>query len=183
MVKAVAFGYRWEGLALHQWAFTHTELQAVVLPGNRLSFGYVTDMVKSWAEWFRVPLLWQMGKDSQEFIDQLKECKPDIILCHCYSYRLIKNILILPSLGCINIHPGKLPDFRGKNPIQAAFDKGETTLWVTLHYMDEGFDTGPVIIEAAVARGSTIEETRSKLTRVGLQLLERKWENIIKKKL
>jgi methionyl-tRNA formyltransferase len=182
MVKVVTFGYRWEGLALHQWAFTHTELQTVVLPGNRLPYSQVTDMVTSWAEWFKVPLLWQTTEDSQEFIGQLKEYKPDIILCHCYSYKLVKDILKLPSLGCVNIHPGKLPEYRGKNPIQAAFDKNEATFWATIHYMDEGLDTGPVIAEAPVARGNNIEETRSELTKTGLILLEKEWEKITKTK-
>ncbi|MBN1162072.1 MAG: hypothetical protein JXA17_09005 [Dehalococcoidales bacterium] len=182
MVRTITFGYRWEGLALHQWAFTRSELQAVVLPGNRFPYSQVTDMVTGWAEWFKIPLLWQMAEDSQEFISKLKEYKPDIILCHCYSYKLIKEILTLPPLGCINIHPGKLPEYRGKSPIQVAFDRGEKNLWATLHYMDEGLDTGPVIAEAAVARGSNIEATRSQLTRAGLILLEKEWEKITKTK-
>lgn len=180
-MKTITFGYRKEGLALHQWAFDHTKLMAVVLPGNRLLEG-MSDVIKDWAMQHKIPLLCQMGRDSQEFIDQIKAYNPSIILCHCYTYRLVKDILKVPSLGCINIHPGKLPRYPGRYPIEEALNNGETTLWVTLHFMDEGFDSGVVIAEASVDRKDNIELMRDELTRVGIQLLEKEWERLASEK-
>ena len=173
MIKTVTFGYRWEGLALHQWAFTHTDLLSIVVPANRTNLN-----IENWAIWFRVPLIKQENEEALNCIEQLKLLKPDIILCHCYTYKLAEGILEIPRLGCINIHPGKLPEYKGRKPIEDAMDKGDAELWGCLHYMDENFDTGKVIIQAPVKREDDLQGMRSSLTKAGLRLLEKEWGNI-----
>lgn len=179
MLKTITFGYRKEGLALYQWAFAHTNLMAAVLPGNRL-LENTSDVIKDWAVQHKIPLLCQMSQNSQEFIDQIRTYNPSIILCHCYTYRLVSDILKVPSLGCVNIHPGKLPKYAGRHPIEEALNNGEDTLWVTLHFMDKGFDSGSVIAETSIGRKDNIELMRDELTKAGLQLLEEEWEHIVK---
>lgn len=179
MIRAVTFGYRWEGLALHQWAFTHTDLLSVVIPGNRLD-DCVSGMIRDWVSWAKVSYLIQESFDSQFLIKQIREFNPDIILCHCYTYKLANEILSIPKYGCINIHPGKLPEYKGRMPIEDAFNKGDSELWSCIHYMNTGFDTGNVIMQVPVKKANDLQKMRSELTKVGLQLLEEKWSKLTK---
>jgi methionyl-tRNA formyltransferase len=182
LIKAIAFGYRWEGLALHQWAFTHTNLLAIVLPSNRFD-EEVSGMVKNWARGFLVPLLCQPFRDDGNmFVNRLREYNPEIILCYCYTYKLSKEILGIPKYGCVNMHPGKLPEYAGRRPIEDAMKNNEKELWMSVHYMDEGFDTGKLIAERAVPNRENPYAMRSDLTKTGLRLLEENWAKIIKEK-
>ena len=180
MVKSVTLGYRWEGLALHQWAFTHTDLLAIALPVNRMA-ERESSTIGGWSDRFGVLLLYQVGEDSPDFVWQLSRLNPDIVLCYCYTYRLSKSVLAIPRLGCVNIHPGRLPEYRGRRPVEDALSKGETELWACLHYMNEEFDAGEIIAQAPVEREGGLQEMRAALTKAGLRLLEEKWSNIVEK--
>lgn len=176
MLSCVTFGYRHEGLLLHAWASQFTRHLGIVVPANRENEP-TTAKIRRLAFAHGPRFLIQKGKDDPEFIEQLSLLGPDIILVHCYTYRLIPQVLIIPRLGCINIHPGKLPEYRGPRPIEAAKAKGEMHLWVTLHYMDEGFDTGDMITEQLVGSESWYPSS-IEMTRAGLRLLESWWPAI-----
>jgi methionyl-tRNA formyltransferase len=84
----------------------------------------------------------------KEFIDQvLKPLKPDVIVVAAFGQILPKAILDLPPRGCINIHPSLLPKFRGAAPVQRAIMEGEKETGVTIIFMDEGEDTGDIILQ------------------------------------
>jgi methionyl-tRNA formyltransferase len=84
----------------------------------------------------------------KEFIDQvLKPLKPDVIVVAAFGQILPKAVLDLPLYGCINIHPSLLPRFRGAAPIQRAIMDGEKETGVTIMFMDEGEDTGDIILQ------------------------------------
>lgn len=171
MATTLTFGYRFEGLLLHEWAHRLTCHLGIVLPANR-----DTSDIKQWAR--MVPCWVQHGKDDPEIIQVVEGIKPDLILCHCYTYRLVPEILRVPRLGCINIHPGKLPEYRGKDPIRAAWDNDDDYLGVSLHYMDEGYDTGDVITWRSMRRGFDMSHDAVFLTRLGLEMLECWWPAI-----
>jgi len=166
-MRTITFGYRKEGLALHKWAYKNTDLQAIVLPDNRMEEP-TTPKIREWADAKNVTMLVQTKLDFAKFVRMFK---PDLILCHCYTYKLTEDILKIPRLGCINIHPGKLPDYAGRSPIEVALKNGDKKLWVTLHYMDEGFDTGKKISECSVDRVDDLMVLRKQLTTAGLNLL------------
>lgn len=176
MLKCVTFGYRNEGLLLHAWASQFTRHLGIVVPANRENEP-TTAAIRRLAFAYGPRFLVQNGKDDPELIEQLSRLGPDIILVHCYTYRLTPPVLIIPRLGCINIHPGKLPEYRGPRPIEAAKAKREKQLWVTLHYMNEGFDTGELIASEVVESGAW-PPASIEMTRAGLRLLERWWPAI-----
>ena len=62
-----------------------------------------------------------------------------------------KEILEIPSLGCINIHPALLPKYRGRYSTAHAIFNGEIETGATLHWMDEGIDSGPIILQESIA--------------------------------
>jgi methionyl-tRNA formyltransferase len=85
-----------------------------------------------------------------ELINLFREGKPEIIFC-IGGIRLIPQaILEIPKLGCINIHPALLPKYRGRYSTAHAIFNGESQTGVTLHWMDEGIDSGPIILQETI---------------------------------
>jgi methionyl-tRNA formyltransferase len=85
-----------------------------------------------------------------EIISSFNQIQPEIIFC-IGGIRLIpKEILEIPKLGCINIHPALLPKYRGRYSTVHAIFNGESHTGVTLHWMDEGIDSGPIIFQETI---------------------------------
>lgn len=83
----------------------------------------------------------------------LSELKPDIIVVVAYGKILPKAVLQLPPLGCVNVHGSLLPKYRGAAPIQWAVLNGDKTAGVTTMLMDEGLDTGDMLMKAETEIG------------------------------
>ena len=98
---------------------------------------------------------------------------PEIIVVAAYGKILPKSVLDIPPCGCVNVHASLLPRYRGAAPIQWAIIRGEAESGVTIMRMDEGMDTGPMLLRAAVP--ITPEETagtlEAKLAPLGARLL------------
>ena len=111
-----------------------------------------------------------------EFTAQLSALKPKLGVIFSYSRILWPELLQLFPLGVANLHGGRLPKYRGANVLQWAIISGESSTAMTIHYVDEGIDTGPVIDELSVPIGfdDTALTIRQKLGECAKQLL-RKW--------
>lgn len=112
-------------------------------------------------------------RNNSEFINTLKELRPDIICVVAYGKILPKEILEIPKLGCINLHGSILPKYRGAAPIQWAVLNGEKETGVTTIYMNEGMDEGDIILTEKVDIGEneTTGELWNKLSKIGAKLL------------
>lgn len=88
----------------------------------------------------------------------LADYEPDILCVACFSRRIPVEILSLPRLGCLNVHPSLLPGNRGPDPLFWTFRHGETSTGVTIHQMDEGLDTGPIILQEHIEIPEGISE-------------------------
>lgn len=100
-----------------------------------------------------VPLLIQPLPQSDEyadFVESARSLQPDLILCNSYSMILRADLLAIAVRGAVNVHGGKLPEFRGPNPIQWAIIEGERETAVTMHVMTPHLDAGDVIAERRV---------------------------------
>ena len=84
-------------------------------------------------------------KDNKDFLFQINDIKPDIIVVAAYGKILPKEILSIPKIGCINIHASLLPQLRGAAPINRAIINGNKETGITLMEMDEGMDSGNII--------------------------------------
>lgn len=112
-------------------------------------------------------------KKNTEMIETIKMLKPDVICVVAYGKILPKEILDIPKLGCINVHGSLLPKYRGAAPIQWAVINGEKTTGVTTMYMNEGMDTGDMILkqEVEIGEDETTGELWERLEEVGADLL------------
>jgi methionyl-tRNA formyltransferase len=84
------------------------------------------------------------------FVSSIRELAPDLILCDSYSMLLRPEVLGIPVAGAINVHAGLLPRYRGSNPVQWTIIDDEDKAGVSIHYMDEGFDSGDMIARREV---------------------------------
>jgi methionyl-tRNA formyltransferase len=115
--------------------------------------------VKQWAQAARLPIaqprsLRLDGKypdDARAARAALDAARPDVIVVAAYGLILPPWVLALPRLGCLNIHASLLPRWRGAAPIQRAIEAGDVTTGITIMQMDEGLDTGDMLLAEAIA--------------------------------
>lgn len=98
-----------------------------------------------------IPLLQPLKMKDPAFLDALRQWKPDIIMVTAFGRILPSAVLTLPPLGCINVHGSLLPKYRGAGPIQWAVIRGEQETGITTMLMDEGMDTGDMLLQEKVA--------------------------------
>jgi methionyl-tRNA formyltransferase len=98
----------------------------------------------------QIPLLQPLKMKDREFLHALAEWKPDLIAVAAFGRILPPAILSLPPLGCINVHGSLLPKYRGAGPIQWAIINGETETGITTMLMDEGMDTGAMLLQETI---------------------------------
>ena len=112
-------------------------------------------------------------KNNEEIKEKIKKLNPDVICVVAYGKILPKEIISIPRLGCINVHASLLPQYRGAAPIQWAVLNGDKKTGVTTMYMDEGMDTGDMILKQEVDIGEeeTTGELWERLASIGANLL------------
>lgn len=105
--------------------------------------------------------------------ETIRSLNPDIIVVVAYGCILPAQILAMPKYGCINLHVSLLPKYRGSAPVQWSVLNGDTETGVSIMQMDEGLDTGDVLLCKRVAIGAeeTSEELFDRVTAVGAQAL------------
>lgn len=129
--------------------------------------------VKEFAIHSEIKVLQPTNMKDPAFLNELSFMKPDIIVVVAYGKILPLPILKLPPLGCINVHASLLPKYRGAAPIQWALINGEKKTGVTTMLMDEGLDTGNILLqeETEIADEDTAETLSQRLSEMGASLL------------
>ncbi|MGZ5031576.1 MAG: methionyl-tRNA formyltransferase [Usitatibacter sp.] len=97
---------------------------------------------------------------ADEALKILRQAAPEVMVVAAYGLILPRGVLEIPARGCINIHASLLPRWRGAAPIHRALLAGDATTGITIMQMDEGLDTGPILLERALAIGPR-ETTRT----------------------
>ena len=97
-----------------------------------------------------IPVLQPLKMKDPAFLDALRAWQPELIAVAAFGRILPPAILGMPSRGCINVHGSLLPKFRGAGPIQWAIITGETETGITTMLMDEGMDTGPMLLQEKI---------------------------------
>lgn len=106
--------------------------------------------VKILAQQAGIPVLQPLKIRTPDFLDVLAAWKPDLIAVTAYGRILHAPILNLPPMGCVNVHGSLLPKYRGAAPIQWAVINGETETGITTMLMDEGMDTGAMLLQESI---------------------------------
>jgi len=130
------------------------------------------ESVESLARNHHIPIV-DLQQDLSELCDQLVDLKLDLIFVACYSKKLPLEILNIPKIAVLNLHPSLLPAYRGPVPLFWQFRQGKNEYGISLHKMDASFDTGPIIAQqTAIFRdGLTHHQANSILAEHGTQLV------------
>lgn len=125
------------------------------------------------AQHHRAPLYPTHSINSQEFLNCLKRLAPDVIVSINASQIFKQPLLTLPPLGCINVHGAPLPKYRGRLPSFWALLNGEKETGVTVHFMNEELDDGPILLQRKVpiVPGETQHSLIVKTKQAGTELL------------
>jgi len=121
--------------------------------------------VKQEAQYSGIRVIQPEEVSNKEFIHELNTIDFDVIVVVAYGQILPSDIIHLPDSGCINIHASLLPRHRGASPINRAIIDGDTKTGITTMLMDEGMDTGPILLQEETEIRA--EDTADKIQRVG----------------
>jgi methionyl-tRNA formyltransferase len=98
----------------------------------------------------RIPILQPARIKDQQATEEIRDFAPDVIVVVAYGQILPRDVLEVPRLACLNLHASLLPRWRGAAPIQAAIAAGDCETGITAMYMDEGLDTGDILLQRSV---------------------------------
>lgn len=110
-----------------------------ILAGIKLTAATPTSELEILAQQHRVPIVDGSAQAA------LAELAPDLILVSCYPHRLTNELIALPRSGCYNLHPSRLPDYRGPSPIFWQLRNGQDRLGVSVHRITDQLDRGPLL--------------------------------------
>src|SRR3989449_6158536 len=96
------------------------------------------------------PILQPARIKEREAIEESRSLQPDVIVVMAYGQILPRDVLEIPKVACLNLHASLLPRWRGAAPIQAAIAAGDRETGITVMYMDEGLDTGDILLQRTV---------------------------------
>lgn len=120
-----------------------------------------------------IPLLQPATINAAPVLDQLRKLELDVLVVAAFGQFLRPAVLALPRLGAVNVHASLLPSYRGAAPVAWAIIHGERETGVTTFLLDEGMDTGPILLQRAVPIGpdETAGELERRLAALGADLI------------
>jgi methionyl-tRNA formyltransferase len=163
-----AFGVREFVIEAAQFAgFKAADLVRRVVP-----FGSYRS-VKRLAAAHGVPVLTPADVNAPEFLAQLRQIGPDVVISVSCPQIFKRPLLELPPLGCINVHSALLPEYRGMLPTFWALAQGEAQTGITVHYMSPGIDGGDIIAQRLIPIGpdETLHSLMAKCKRAAAEAI------------
>lgn len=142
-------------------------------PQGRSRSTLVSSPVKTAAVAESLPVLQPERPKDPAFVAELKRLQPDVGVVVAYGHILTPEVLAVPRLGMVNVHPSLLPELRGAAPIEWAILNGLTKTGVTIMQMEAGLDSGPILhqIPHSLPGDVTGGELSEHLAEVGAQAL------------
>jgi methionyl-tRNA formyltransferase len=88
--------------------------------------------------------------NSEAVVRKIKNIKPDLLITAHFQKLLKKELINIPSIGCLNLHPSLLPLYRGMSPQHWPIINGDKKTGITVHFIDEGIDTGKILLQKEI---------------------------------
>ena len=171
--------------SLHQ--SLHSILAVITQPDKPKGRGQklLISPIKQYALDSDLPILQPKTVNDPEFIESLKQNRPDVIIVVAFGQILSEIFLKIPKQFCINLHSSLLPKYRGAAPIHRAILNGDTKSGITTMIMDKGMDTGDILLmqETPIHQTDTAQNLHDTLSEMGgalvLETLKRLEENTL----
>jgi methionyl-tRNA formyltransferase len=141
----------------------------------------VAPPVKILAQKLGLPIFQPEKVKDQAFIELFKKLNPEMVVVVAFGQILPKEIIDHPPMQCLNIHPSLLPKYRGAAPINWPIIRGDTKTGVTIMLMDEGMDSGDILLqqETDIGTTKTYGELHDRLAKLGAKLLIKTIEQMV----
>ncbi len=154
----------------HQVVAVYTQPDRPAGRGRQLS----PSPVKQLATEHQLPVYQPESLKTEQAKAELATINADLMVVVAYGLLLPKAVLDTPRLGCINVHASLLPRWRGAAPIQRAIEAGDSETGVTIMQMDEGLDTGDMLLKAScpIAADDTAGSLHDRLAELGMPALK-----------
>jgi methionyl-tRNA formyltransferase len=171
-------------LAIHCLSFlleSGEEICGVVVnPTDREEEGNWYRSLRRFARERGLPVHQPGSANNESFVEAMRAMQPDLLFSMSYEKILKKAVLQIPRFGAMNIHFSRLPRYRGCLPIVYALSEEEPVIGVSVHYMDEGIDTGDIVAQDAVpvAREDTAFTLYFKCVELGTRLFRETYPRI-----
>ena len=125
------------------------------------------------AKRYKLPVVTNTKVREPRIVDKIRSLKPELIFCIGAMQIIPKEVLDIPTLGTVNLHPALLPKYRGRYSTVHALFNGESHTGVTLHFMDTGIDSGPIIssVRFPITKEDTGETLYNSFTKNGVKLI------------
>jgi methionyl-tRNA formyltransferase len=162
--------------ALRLLARTRHEIAAVITQPDRpqgRGMQLAPSPVKNAAIELGMPVMQPEKTASPSVLKKMEDMKPDCAVVVAYGQILVRDFLVLPPFGCVNLHPSLLPRHRGPTPIQSTIMAGDKKTGVTTILLDEGMDTGDILLqrEVEISDDDTAGSLHDRLADAGAALL------------
>ncbi|WP_433624715.1 methionyl-tRNA formyltransferase [Nocardia sp. CA-120079] len=170
-MRIVSFGFQTWGRKTLQALIDseHQVVLAVTHPASADSYkGIWSDSVEDLACEHNIPLHLTERADA-ETIDLVKRAEPDVIVVNSWYTWMPAELYNLPPHGTLNLHDSLLPEFTGFSPVLWALISGASETGLTVHRMDEGLDTGDILVQRSLPIGPT--DTGTELVLRGMELI------------
>ena len=140
----------------------------------------VAPPVKILAQKFGLPIFQPEKVKDQSFIELIKKLNPEMVVLVAFGQILPKEIIDHPPMQCLNIHTSLLPKYRGAAPLNWPIIRGETKTGVTIMLMDEGMDSGDILLqqETDIGAAETYGDLHDRLAQLGATLLIKTIEQV-----
>lgn len=172
MLRVVFFGSGTYTIPIIQILKKHG-LQLVVTTENETDPG---EKQKTFADYLKTKQITFITSDlkNPEDIEKIRQIKPDLAILASYGVIIKSEIIKLFPQGIINVHPSLLPIYKGASPIQTTILNGDKQTGVTLHYLDEELDHGPIIKQEVykLKGDETTQDLKNKLFAIGAKMIE-----------
>ncbi|MEP6957060.1 MAG: methionyl-tRNA formyltransferase [Chthoniobacterales bacterium] len=158
-MRVVFIGTGEIGVPVLRWLIESTEHElvgVVTQPDKPVGRGQRIQAppIKAALEGCAIPILQPDRIKRPEAVAEISALAPDVIVVMAYGQILPRALLEIPRLACLNLHASLLPRHRGAAPIQAAIVEGDPETGLTVMYMDEGLDTGDILLKSRIAIAS-----------------------------
>ena len=173
----IAFFTYWGMIGNHvlEWLVQNTDNEIVAVVSRP---GEPGETIREVSFKYYLPLYQPpVNVNDPRFLDVLRRLEPDLFISMYFGRLFSPEALAVPRLGCINMHPSLLPKYRGQGPSTWPIINGETETGQTVHWLDEGIDTGDIIAQKAIPidpedTGATLG---AKLADLGVELFIETW--------
>ena len=135
-------------------SFSNVVLQSLIDAGHELVLvatpfyeNLIYKKLELTSKKYSIPFVRSKNINGSDFIEFVRNKNPDLIVSAHFERLIKKDLLSIPSKGCINLHPSLLPYYRGMAPQHWPIANRENCTAVTVHFIDEGTDTGDIILQ------------------------------------